>query len=272
MEYRLRRHDGEYRWIDDTGVPIVSPDGSFAGYIGSCVDITDRKTAEEALHGVSGKLIEAQEKERKRIARELHDDISQRLAMLAIEIQQLKCVPDLSPVQLSERCEALFKCTTEISLDVEVLSHGLHSSRLECLGLVPAMKGFCEELAKRQKVAVDFAASNVPRSLLPDAALGLFRVLQEALQNAVKHSGVLRFDVRLMGVPGGIQLTVRDSGKGFDPESALSGRGLGLVSMRERANLLKGTISIVSRPNFGTEITVRIPLVAEGGAGKHPSA
>jgi len=271
MEYRLRRHDGEYRWVDDTGAPIVNPDGSFVGYIGSCVDITDRKRGEEALRTVSGRLIEAQEKERKRIAGELHDDINQRLAMLAIEIQQLKDIPRLSVVKIRQRTEELFKRTTEISSDIQLLSHGLHSSSLEYLGLVPAVRGFCTEFAKRQKVEVDFGHSNVPSSLSPEVALGLFRVLQEALQNAVKHSGVRKFEVRLRGVPDGIRLTIRDSGKGFDPEAAMSGQGLGLLSMRERINLLKGTISIVSKPKLGTEISVNVPLVAETGS-RHATA
>jgi len=272
MEYRLRRHDGEYRWIDDTGAPIFNPDGSFVGYIGSCVDITDRKRGEEALRTVSGKLIEAQEKERKRIARELHDDINQRLAMLAIEIQQLKDIPRLSAAQIRQRSEELFQRTTEISSDIQLLSHDLHSSSLEYLGLVPAMRGFCTEFAKRQKVEVDFGYSNVPSSLSPEVALGLFRILQEALHNAVKHSGVGKFEARLMGVARGIQLTIRDSGKGLDLEAAMSGHGLGLISMRERVNLLKGTISIVSKPKHGTEITVRIPEVAETGASQQATA
>ena len=272
MEYRLRRHDGEYRWIEDTGVPIFMPDGSFAGYIGSCVDITERKRAEEALRTVSGKLIEAQEKERKRIARELHDDINQRLAILAIEIRQLKDVPRLSAGQIRSRTEELFQRVNEISSDVQLLSHRLHSSSLEYLGLVPAMEGFCREYAKHDGAEVDFAHSNVPSSLPPDVALGLFRILQEALHNARKHSGVRHFKARLMGVPQGIQLTVRDFGNGFDPETAAGGQGLGLVSMRERVNMLRGTISILSKPKFGTEITVRIPLVAETGASQRASA
>ena len=272
MEYRLRRHDGEYRWIHDTGVPRVSPDGSFAGYIGSCVDITDRKRAEEALRGVSGKLIEAQEKERKRIARELHDDINQRLAILAIDLQQLKDTPGISANQLRKRTEELFKRTTEISTDIQLLSHDLHSSSLEYLGLVSGMRGYCAEFAKHHKVEVDFVHSNVPTSLAPDVALGLFRVLQEALSNAMKHSGVQKFEARLLGVPGGIQLTVRDSGEGLCLETAISGQGLGLISMRERVNLLGGTISISSKPRFGTEITVLIPLSAETGPSQHASA
>jgi PAS domain S-box-containing protein len=272
MEYRLRRHDGEWRWVEDRGVPITLPNGSFAGYIGSCLDITDYKRAEEELRAVSGKLIEAQEKERRRIARELHDDINQRLAMLAIEIQQLREIPRLSAGQIRTRTEELFKVTTEISSDIQLLSHRLHSSSLEYLGLVPAMRGFCEEYARRQEVEIDFAYNNVPNSLPSDVALGLFRVLQEALHNAKKHSGVLKFEARLMGVQGHLELTIRDHGKGFDPEAASSGQGLGLVSMRERINLLKGTISIISKPKFGTEITARVPIAAEADAGQRASA
>jgi PAS domain S-box-containing protein len=272
MEYRLRRHDGEYRWVEDTGVPIVGSDGSFAGYIGSCVDITDRKRGEEALRTVSGKLIEAQERERSRIARELHDDINQRLAMVAIELQQLRDIPLLSVVKLREQTGELFKQITEISSDIQLLSHRLHSSSLEYLGLVPAMKGFCEEFAKHQNVEVDFADSNVPSHLPPDTALGLFRILQEALHNALKHSGVRRFEVRLKSVPRGLRLTVRDSGKGFDADLAITGRGLGLVSMQERVSLLKGTISIASKPNLGTEIKVDIPLAGEMDATLNLSA
>jgi signal transduction histidine kinase len=192
--------------------------------------------------------------------------------MLAIEIQQLKNVPRLSAAQIRRRTEELFQRTTEISSDVQLLSHDLHSSSLEYLGLVPAMRGFCAEFAKHQKVVVDFAHSNVPSSLPADVALGLFRVMQESLHNALKHSGVRQFEARLMGVPGGIQLTIRDSGKGFDPAAATSGQGLGLLSMRERVNLLKGTISIVSKPKLGTEIAVRIPVVAETGASQHATA
>jgi PAS domain S-box-containing protein len=272
MEYRLRRHDGEYRWIEDTGIPMMGPDGSFAGYIGSCADITDRKKGEEALRTVSGKLIEAQEKERRHIARELHDDINQRLALLAIELQQLSNISSLSDVQLHERTQELFKRTTEISTAVQLLSHGLHSSSLEYLGLVPGIRGFCAEFAKHHKVHIDFVHRNLPTYLPPDVALGLFRVLQEALHNAVKHSGAPSIEVLLLGVDAGLQLTVRDAGKGFDPEVAMGGQGLGLISMRERVNLLKGTISISSQPSRGTSIVVFIPAVAKMDASKQASA
>ena len=257
--YRVRRHDGEYRWLVDTGGPTSNPDGSFAGYIGSCIDETDRRVAEEALRTVSRKLIEAQEKERKRIARELHDDINQRLAMVAIELQQLDSSP-IFQTRRHERIERLLKRTTEISSDLQALSHQLHSVTLEHLGLAASMRSFCNDLARHQKVKVEFADRNLPGSIPPEIALALLRVLQEGIHNAVKHSGVRKFQVELIGTPDEIQLTIRDFGVGFDPEEAAKGEGLGLLSMKERIVPFNGTLSIVSKPKKGTELVVRVPV------------
>jgi PAS domain S-box-containing protein len=266
MEYRLRRYDGEYRWMLDIGVPRFNRDGSFAGYIGSAIDVTDHKKAEEALSSVSRRLIEAQEEERRFIARELHDDMSQRVALLAIEIQRLEdALPKSSPALHSQTAE-ISKRTLEISKEVQSLSHRLHSSKLELLGVAAAMKSFCNELSAQQKVEISFAHSDVPQSLPRDISLCLFRVLQEALRNAVKYSGVRHFQANLRGVEGAILLTVRDSGVGFKVEEATNNCGLGLVSMRERVGLVKGTISITSKPTAGTEINVRIPLTTDAVA------
>jgi signal transduction histidine kinase len=266
MEYRLRRHDGEYRWMLDIGAPRFSPDGFFAGYIGSATDITDHKQAEEALSGVSRRLIEAQEEERRFIARELHDDMSQRVALLAIEVQRLEDALPESSLALRSQTAEISKRTLEISKEVQALSHRLHSSKLELLGVVAAMKGFCSELSAQQAVEISFAHSDVPRSLPRDISLCLFRVLQEALRNAVKYSGVRHFEVNLRGVEGAILLTVRDSGVGFNVEDVIKDHGIGLISMRERVSLVKGTISINSKPAAGTEINVRIPLSADAVA------
>ena len=260
IEYRLRRHDGEYRWVLDVGVPRFNPDGSFAGYIGSCMDVTERKLAEEALSNVSSRLIEAQEQERTRIARDLHDDINQRLALLAIELERLKMdVPDLS-VELFSRVDELRKYTADIASDIQALSHQLHSPRLEYLGVVAAMRGFCQEFGEKQKLEIDFKSHDLPTPVPSDISLSLFRVLQEALHNAAKHSGAKRFVVQFWGTLGEIHLTVSDTGVGFDLEAAMKGRGLGLVSMQERVRLVNGTISIASKLTRGTEIAVRVPV------------
>lgn len=261
LEYRLRTHKG-YRWVIDTAVPRFEAGGSFAGYIGSCVDDTDRREGEEALRGIGGRLIQAQEQERKRIARELHDDINQRLAMLAFEVQQLRATTDLSPAELDKQLGELFKQTSDISSGVQALSHQLHSSSLDYLGLARAIEGFCVELGNRHHVAIDYQHNEVPRSLSPDISLALFRITQEALQNAIKYSGVREFSVRLIGGPDQVQLTVRDMGVGFGLEGAIHGRGLGLISMRERMTALHGTLSIVSKPKQGTEITASVPLTS----------
>lgn len=259
MEYRLLRHDGEFRWVLDHGVPRFNHDGSFAGYIGSCVDVTERKRAEEALRTVSGRLIEAQEAERGRIARELHDDINQRLAVLAIGIETLKTNLPTALDQIG----SLYKTTLDISSSVQALSHRLHSSKLEYLGLVAAMKSFCSEFMQQHNVEVEFSHGTIPASLPYDVSLCLFRVLQEALRNAVKHSGVRQFKARLQWTDGKLQLKVSDSGVGFDTRAVKHSPGLGLISMRERVNLVKGALSVASGPQRGTEITVRVPLAAE---------
>src|ERR1700733_7106521 len=224
MEYRLRRHDGEYRWVLDIGVPRFDQEPSFVGYIGSCVDITDRKLAETALANVNRRMIEAQERERTRIARELHDDIGQRLSLLAIGLAQLH-QSSSNPSEFSGRIGKLQMQNSEIAADVQSLSHELHSSKLEYLGLPAALKGFCQDFSEQQKVEVDFETQDLPISLPPDISLCFFRVLQEALRNAAKHSGVWHFEVRLWGTPDEIHLTISDSGVGLDIEAAKANRG-----------------------------------------------
>ena len=260
MEYRIRRYDGEYRWILDLGVPRFNQDGSFAGYIGSCIDVTDRKLAEEALSGVNSKLIEAQERERARISRELHDDISQRLAMLTIELEQLGQKFFDSPPDLLHRVARLRNHSADLATDVQSLSHELHSSKLEYLGIATAMRAFCHEFSDQQNVEVVFDHDEIPRTLPKDISLCLFRISQEALQNAAKHSGVRHFAVELRCAADAIHLTVRDSGSGFDSEGPRKSQGLGLVSMEERVKLVGGRLSIDSQLHRGTTIHAKVPL------------
>jgi PAS domain S-box-containing protein len=261
IEFRLRRYDGEYRWIMDIGVPRFNQDGSFAGFIGSGVDVTDRKLAEKALAGVSRRLIEAQETERTRIARELHDDIGQRLALLNIELEQLRhSPPDLAAVL--GRLTELKNQTSEIATDVQSMSHELHSSKLEYLGIATAMKGFCKEFSEQQKVEVVFIHDEIPPEVPQDISLCLFRILQEALRNAMKHSGVRHFEAELRYALGEIHLAVRDCGSGFDNDAAKESRGLGLVSMAERVKLVDGQLSIDSQPKRGTTVHARVPLTS----------
>jgi signal transduction histidine kinase len=179
-----------------------------------------------------------------------------------VEIQQMKEIVPNSVAELRSRFEELEKRTWEISTDAQSLSHELHSSRLEYLGIFSAMKNFCKEFSDKHKVDVVFDIQGEQLILPPEISVCLFRILQESLHNALKHSGVRRFEVTLQGLPAEIQLTVRDSGVGFDPALAPSTQGLGLISMQERVRLVKGTISITSRPLSGTEVSVRVPLPA----------
>jgi signal transduction histidine kinase len=209
------------------------------------------------LAGISGKLIEAQEEERRRIGRELHDDIGQRLALLAIELAQLQRTPAGAPAFFG-LIEKLETQTSEIAADVQSLSHELHSSRLQYLGLAAALKGFCQEFSLQQKVEVDFKTWDLPAPLSPDISLCFFRILQEGLHNAAKHSRVRQFEVRLWGTPKEIHLTISDSGVGFDRDQAKTSRGLGLISMQERLKLLHGTLSIESQLQQGTTVRATV--------------
>jgi PAS domain S-box-containing protein len=260
IDYRLRRHDGEYRWVLDNGMPRFTPDGSFAGYIGSAVDITEHKLAEQALSGLSSKLIAAQERERKGIATELHEDLGQRVALLTIHLEWLlQALPSDSDVARS-RAQELSSTASELEKDLRAIAHRLHSSTLELLGLVPAAAGLCREMSERHDVTIDFSHGGLPKKPPMDVSLALFRVLQDALNNAVTHAGVRHVTVALRGSDARIQLEVADAGAGFEPDAAISGGGLGLATMRKRLSLIGGDLVIESRPSAGTRIRASAPL------------
>jgi PAS domain S-box-containing protein len=406
MEYRLRRHDAEYRWVLDIGVPRFNQDRSFAGYIGIAVDVTETKTSQEALHhlnrtlegqaallqareellkifvknvpagvamldcdmrylqvsdrfcadysidsdqvlgrshyelfpdipdrwkeihrcalqgetlraeedrwdregsvlwvrweirpwwksdgsqgGVllfaenitrikqseetlskmSQKLIQAHEEERTRIARELHDDICQRIVLLALRLDEYR---HGHPESLNESKRELVQASEELQdlgSDIQALSHRLHSSKLEHLGLAAAAAGFCREFSDQIGVNIDFQAGDIPRELSADISICLFRVLQEAVQNAAKHSGAKHFRVSLRNGSNQIELTVHDSGIGFDPELAIRKSGLGLTSMRERMKLVNGELSIESGMLRGTTVCARVPYESRAKSAK----
>ena len=262
-EYRLRRIDGAYRWMFDVASPRLNGDGSFAGFIGSAIDVTDQKMAQQALEKVSGQLIEAQENERRRIARDLHDDICQRLALLSMELDQANRSANESGEVTKQRLKEIRQHCSEIAGDVQSLSHELHSSRLDYLGIEAAIRGFCHEFSKQHEVSIEFTERDVPADLPRDVSLCLFRVAQEALHNAVKYSGVTRYSVELRATAKEIQLLVSDAGKGFDVEAVNGNRGLGLVSMQERVHLVHGSLHVESEPGQGTKILAVVPLVSE---------
>jgi PAS domain S-box-containing protein len=260
MEYRVRRNDGEYRWILDIGVPRFNSSGNFAGYIGSCLDITDRKLAAEALASVGHRLIEAHEEERTWIARELHDDIVQRVALVTAELGRFDQQAAEATAGAHDHIRHARQLLFDLGKDIQALSHRLHSSKWEYLGLVTAARSFCCELSEQRNVRIEFKHSDIPAAVPKEISLCLFRVLQEALQNAVRHSGAQGFVVEVQGAQDGIRLIVSDSGIGFDWRHAINGRGLGLISMRERLRLVNGELSIQSEPGRGTTVLARVPL------------
>ena len=260
MEQRIRRRDGEYRWVVSSGVPRYNDDRVFLGYIGTAIDVTERKLAEVALSTVSQKLIEAHEEERTRIARELHDDINQRLALMSVRLGYVKQGLPASAADVSKELETVSRQITSLASDIQALSHDLHPSRLELMGLKAAAVVLCDEWSKRHRVTIDVRIENIPEGLQPDIALCLYRVLQEALQNVVKHSGSRDAHVSMRGGVRDINLTVRDSGVGFDPHDPMSARGLGLTSMKERLRVVGGQLLIHSERGRGTMVHAFVPF------------
>ena len=258
--YRVLRPDGSVTWLEESGRAFFDAQGKMLRAIGIGVDVSDRKHAEEAILGIGRKLIEAHEQERTRIGRDLHDDIVQRLVLLAIELGGVQQDVPESASELRTRIGTLQNEATQITNDVQLLSHELHSSKLDYLGIVGATKNFCKEFGERQKVEIDFQSHDLPTGLPRELSLSLFRVLQEALRNATKHSGVKRFEVRLWGSTGEIHLNVSDLGAGFDTETAMKSTGLGLTSMQERVRLLEGKLTVDSTPSQGTMVQAWVPF------------
>jgi PAS domain S-box-containing protein len=394
MEYRLRRADREFRWVLDDGVPRFTPGGIFAGYIGSCIDITEERRAEEErqkfvsladrslefigmcdlefrpfyinsagmrlvgldnleaarrmkvqdyffsedqdfinnvffpgvlreghgeveirfrhfktgdaiwmllnvfgifdtagkhigwatvnvditkrkrverelqesrqeLRALAGRLINAEEEERKRISRELHDDLNQKLALLAFDTGSMLLTPPPSVETLADQLRSFQSRVIQLSQDVRQISHRLHSSVLEDLGLTAALNELCEELSAREEIEVLFEQESVPKNLPTDVAACLYRVAQEALHNVLKHAHASRATLKVSGSSQGIRLLIRDLGIGFNPEVGWPSHSLGIVSMKERIRLVQGEFSIHSHPGEGTEVRVFVPLPRE---------
>jgi signal transduction histidine kinase len=249
-------------------------------YEGDCVlsvvrDITERYRSEAALlesdrvlrasheriADLAGRLIASQEVERQRLARDLHDDLSQQLALLNIEIDTLGRAAPLRRAGLLGRIREISQRTGDIASSVHRLSHDLHPSKLHALGLVAAIQAECRDVAAQHGMVIEFVHENVPETIAPDLALCLYRITQEALHNVVKHSGATRARVRLAAEHGALTLSIADQGKGFHPADE---SGLGLVSMRERANFMGGRFIVHSAPGRGTRLGVEIPVDWKG--------
>jgi PAS domain S-box-containing protein len=257
-EYRILLPTGELRWIGSRGKVEPVGDGQKL-HSGASVDISKLKIAESAVHDLSGKLIDAQEAERSRLARELHDDLSQSLALLSIQLEVLQ-KEVLDSEVAKERIDDLIEDINRLSSDVRAISHELHPAKLSQLGLESALRGFCREISTAHRFKVDFDAVGVPRNLSNDISLCLYRIAQESLQNAGKHSGASLAAVKLTADDGFVKLTITDNGSGFDPNGAQAKGSLGLISMRERIHSVKGRITITSAVGTGTKIEAIVPL------------
>jgi PAS domain S-box-containing protein len=276
-EYRIRDREGRWRWLRSRDTIFTrTGDGAPEQIIGAVTDITSRKqadsaleaheaelrTSREELRALTARLLTTAEEERKALSRELHDDLNQRLAILAIDLETIAV--KLSPVHpLRSEIEMLKGRLAELSEDVRRIAYQLRPSILDDLGLVPALRSLCEQLKVRERVAVAFTHARVPERVPPELALCLYRVAQEALHNVARHAKTRRAAVTLAGLEEAIVLTVRDWGAGFDPGGPQR-KGLGIVGMEERVRLAGGSFDLRSRPGHGAEIEVTIPLAAEG--------
>jgi signal transduction histidine kinase len=225
------------------------------------MDITERKQGEQALEDLAGRLIQTQEEERSRIGRELHDHISQMLSVLTTRIDHACADPQITPTSLAA-LEGLRQDVIDITNDVHRLSHRLHSSMLNYLGLAPAVQKLVAEFSERHGISIEFAHVSLPSPLPSDVALCLFRVTEEGLTNIAKHSQARSARIDVRGTSDGIHLIVEDDGVGFDVTTLARRVGLGFVSMQERLRLLRGTIRVDSTPSRGTRIDAWVPATS----------
>jgi two-component system, NarL family, sensor kinase len=252
------RKDGTLLDVELHGVRLFS-DSKFVGAFAFYQDISERKRSEEKLQALRSRLTRAQEEERARIARDLHDDTGQRLALLSIDLEQLKQFSLKSQSALTPQLDSLVRIASEITSDVHNVSRRLHPSQVELLGLVRALSNFCKDFGTRNSMDVRFVHPQLISKPPHDVALCLFRVAQEAVRNVQKHSGSRQALVELNEGDGTLHLRVSDTGTGFDPASLDSSPGIGLLSMEERLRSMGGELSVQSSPGAGTMVEASIP-------------
>lgn len=260
LEFRMIAKDSRVVWLH-TLATVIREDGEPKTILGCSIDVTEGKEFEAVLKDLSSRLINAQEEERRRVARELHDDLNQRMAILSIELEQL--AKTKRPELLNRRLQSVQAKAQEISADIHQLSYKLHPSKLDHLGLAAAVKGLCQELSSRGGLQVEFEQKGFPANLPEEVTLCVYRIAQEALRNCVKHSGAQTAVVRLQNTGEEIHLTVADTGRGFDVDSHAMKKGLGFTSMHDRLRIVGGKMRIRANPRFGTHIEVSVPVVLE---------
>jgi signal transduction histidine kinase len=256
FEYRSLTPCAGDRWLTLT---VTRRPGGEAGGLVLHRDISDRKSADETARIVCGGLLARQDDERRRIAHDLHDDVSQRLALLSLELQFLSQSVPSQTAGVSARALALWERTAEISTTLHELTYRLHPLKLELLGLNAAISDLRRQLSTRHDIVISFAYAAVPERLPRETALCLFQIVQEGLANVMKHSGAPHASVEVTGTGDAIALVIADTGVGFDPD-AVGSRGLGLPGIRQRLNFMGGSLRVWSRAGEGTRLEVTVPL------------
>lgn len=265
-ENRVLTKSGKEKIIAWHNTLLRNESGEIFATLSSGEDITERKASEEALHrnqeelrSLAGRLLSAQEEERRRLARELHDDLTQRLAVIGIELGKLKQETLAVGSPFYDKIRGIKDLIVKLSEDVHGISRRLHPSIIDDLGLIEAIRSECSNYSRLNKTPVRFAPSDVPGNLSNAVSLCLYRIVQEGLRNISKHARAKDVEITLGRENDTLRLLVRDSGKGFEPDRIPKG-GLGLASMKERVRFINGTLSVRSAPGSGTDIEVRVPL------------
>lgn len=259
FEYRMIAADGRVVWLRNI-VNVIVEGSQPREVVGVSVDITERKDAERDRDEFAGRLLTAQEEERRAIARELHDDIGQSVAFLNMTLDNLR--QHLGSPDAVGELEGVSALAVRIARDLERIAQGLHPSSLDYLGLAGSVRRLCGEFRTRQSTTVECRIGNVPQGLDRAIVVTLYRVSQEALRNIAKHAHATNVTVDLSASQTEVRLSIHDNGAGFDVAAARHARGLGLASMHERLKLVGGTLEVDSRPGEGTRIEATVPLGA----------
>jgi PAS domain S-box-containing protein len=268
MEYRMRHHSGQYRWILDRGVPRYAPDGTFEGYVGGCLDIHDQKEAAEKVRIADDmtRLMKAQDEERRRIARELHDSAGQTLTVLGLGLAQLVERAQVIAPDLAREGREIGAVVQQLHREIRTTSYLLHPPLLDECGLASALNSYVEGLAERSHIAITLDVADNVRRLSGDMELAIFRVVQECLTNIHRHSGSQTALIRIAREGETVRTEVQDSGSGISPERLLEiqsrGSGVGIRGIRERMRQFHGEMKIESNGS-GTTVSVSIPVPRE---------
>jgi PAS domain S-box-containing protein len=268
MEYRMRHHTGQYRWILDRGVPRYAPDGTFEGYVGGCLDIHDQKEAAEKVRIADDmtRLMKVQDEERRRIARELHDSAGQTLTVLGLNLAQLVEQAQVIAPELAKEGRQIEEIVQQLHREIRTTSYLLHPPLLDECGLASALNVYVEGLAERSDVALTLDVTDKVGRLPSGMELAIFRVIQECLTNIHRHSGSKTALIRVDREGESVRTEVRDEGKGITPERLSEiqshGSGVGIRGIRERIRQFHGEMKIESNDS-GTSVIVTIPVPRE---------